>query len=87
MEDDLTAISLAGLEELRTRIDRGQRENQERYANRYSDHDPGYADSITDDYDGEGAEFTQLITLVHRVRVEIARRKSDDPAERPNDAF
>ena len=70
----LQDMSIEELQSYRDRIRQQWKGNQHDYEMRYGNAPANYASSISDDYNGDGEEFTRLTLLLQQIDVELQRR-------------
>lgn len=71
---DLARLTVEELRNLRSSTQRRLEENKANYDRHHSDQPSGYAYGITDDYNGEGAEYAGLNELMFEIDRELRSR-------------
>ena len=72
---DLSTVADEDLERRRHEVYQQWQQNQRDYTTRYGDSPANYGSSISDDYNGDGQEFTRLHSLLQEIDAELDRRR------------
>lgn len=71
---ELKGLSVEELQAQRDQLRRLLKDSDEAYDRRFPPEDSSYADSISNDYDGDGIDYSAVMTSLQRINEELRRR-------------